>query len=288
VKWRAGRNSRAQLGPRSGRIAAGLLVSWLSWPCLWSQGPEKPGELFERGVELLRADRLDEAGEIFRRLLEVGKDPVVYHNLGIVYQRQGRHEQAIDQFRESLRMDPGLAATRALLGAGLLALGRSSEAVPELERAVESRPQDVLIRDQLAEAYRREGRLFEAVDQRRAIRDLIPENPEAAYQLGKAFGELSEWSYREMTRIAPDSARVHFGLGQTFLARGDFEAAARAFERAVQTDPKMPEAHLMYAHALVRLGRLGEALDAVEEELELVPVNTGAKQLRDQLKEALK
>ena len=57
-----------------------------------------------------------------------------YHNLGANYARMGRPGEAVDAYRESLRLRPNYPPTLLLLGHALEACGRSDEArqVPQI------------------------------------------------------------------------------------------------------------------------------------------------------------
>src|SRR5262249_27413896 len=84
---------------------------------------------FQKGVDALKAGRLDEAEAAFRRVLQQGDTHAyVHNNLAIVYQQQGRHAEAVAESREAIRLDPTYAPPRVVLGASLLALGRVAEA----------------------------------------------------------------------------------------------------------------------------------------------------------------
>ena len=110
-----------------------------------------PQATFERGVESLKAGRLEEAEAAFRRLLQQGtREPYVHNNLGIVYQQQGRHREAVAECREAIRLDAAYPAPRVVMGGSLLALGRVAEAVTTLEAAVKLLPKERLAREQLA------------------------------------------------------------------------------------------------------------------------------------------
>ncbi|HVQ29587.1 MAG TPA: tetratricopeptide repeat protein, partial [Vicinamibacteria bacterium] len=158
--------------------------------------PELPPALqapFEEGVAALKAERLTEAEAAFGRVLAQpgGQVAFVHNNLGIVYQRRGEHAKAAEQFRAAARLDPGYAAPRILLGTSLMALGRAAEAKAPLQQAVKLAPKDPLARQQLAQAYERTDNPAGAVEQYRALRDLLPQDPEYTYRLGKAYEALS-------------------------------------------------------------------------------------------------
>lgn len=253
-----------------------------------AQDTASPEQLFARGVESLKQGRLEEAETAFLDALQKGMDNAfLHHNLGIVYQQQRLHEEAAGEFREALARDPDFQASRALLGTSLLALRRTDEGIKELELATRSLADNPMLRIQLANAYEANGQTLKAAGQYREIVRQHPDDPESAYQLGKAYLAVSEWCYSRMASVAPNSARVHQAMGQNLMGLGDFEAAARAFQKAIKSDPELPDLHLALAHALLRQGRLAEALEAVEAELAIVPWNVGAQRMKAQIRTRL-
>jgi len=265
-----------------------ILIAALFWIPLAAQNrppaSDKLGEKFQQGVADLKAGRLDEARAVFEELIRTGVTaPFVYHNLGIVYQRLRRHQDAVDQFRKALKIDPTFAESRVLLGAGLLVLNRPEEAIEELERAVRALPDNISANLQLAQAYEVHGTPFQLAAQYNRLAKLEPENPEYAYQLGEAYSAVADWCYREMLSRDLNSVRVHQALGQIYMARKDWISAEVALKRAIQVDPKLPDLHMSLAAALIQQKKFKEALAAVEDELRIVPGNLGARRLREQL-----
>jgi tetratricopeptide (TPR) repeat protein len=232
---------------------------------------------FERGVGALKAGRLAEAEAAFRRVLEEGgREPYVYNNLAIVHQQQGRHREAVAECREAIRLDAAYPAPRVVMGGSLLALGRVAEAVTTLEAAVKLLPKERLAREQLARAYERAGRPTAAIEQYRAMRDRSPGDPEAAYQLGRAYLRLSEWAMQSLRDVDPGSARIYQALGHNYRVQGRADLAVRAFERAARADPKLPEIHLALAQIYVEQKNWASARAEIERELAIVPESAGA------------
>jgi Tfp pilus assembly protein PilF len=247
--------------------------------------PTAPLEtLFAQGVQALKAGRLEEAGNAFRRVLERGgKWPYVHNNLAIVYQQQGKHIKAVAECREAIRLDPAYAPPRVVLGGSLLALGRVAEATTELERAVKLLPKERLAREQLAHAYTRGGNPAAAIDQYRALREMAPQDPEYAYQLGRAYLRLSEWALQRLRDIDPGSARIFQALGHNYRVQGRVDLALRAFERATQADPRLPEIHLALAQLHMGQKNWTEARKEIDRELAIVPESAGALALKQRL-----
>jgi tetratricopeptide (TPR) repeat protein len=252
-----------------------------------SSAQELPAALqapFEEGVRALKAGRMDEAETAFRAVLAKGGETAyVHNNLGIVLQERGQHDKAVVEFRAAARLDPAYVAPRILLGSSLLALGRVSEARTALERAVKLAPREPLARLQLARILERASDFPGAVEQYRALREMKPDEPEYAYALGNAYLRLSEWSLRELGTLENGKARLHQAMGHNYRVQGRPDLALRAFERAAQADPTLPEVHLAIAQVYIEQKRWAEARREIERELEIAPESAGARGLLDRL-----
>ena len=71
-------------------------------------------------------------------------------------------------------------------------------------------------------------------------------------------------AYRRAIEVNPGAARPYYNLGNALAARGDWDGALAAFRKALELQPDFAEAHCNLGHALRELGRLGEAVKALE------------------------
>jgi tetratricopeptide (TPR) repeat protein len=256
-----------------------LLLSFSSAASTLAQ--EKPLPSFETqvapGVEALKSGDLETAERIFSSALRQGiKHPLVYHNLGVIAQLRGQHLEAVTRFRQALALQPDFGPSHLLLGSSLLALGKNAEAVRELQRAVKFMPAQPQARLQLAKAYEASENWIAAVQQFQKLVELAPQEPEYSYQRGRALTKLSGWSYQQISRLDPRSARLQQALGQEYAIQEKYDLALAAFQKAAQSDPKLPEIHLAIALICLELKRFDEALAAIELELNLVPESKAA------------
>jgi GT2 family glycosyltransferase/tetratricopeptide (TPR) repeat protein len=109
-------------------------------------------QLFEQG----------EPGEAERALRELVRlapeDGSAQHNLGLVYLRLHRHEEAIEAFREALRRRPDAAQTHLHLGYALKAAGRPDEARAAWKETLRLEPANCAARQELDQASGHEGK----------------------------------------------------------------------------------------------------------------------------------
>lgn len=83
---------------------------------------------------LHRAGKYQEAIEAFKNSIRLKPDfALAYNNLGAAYCDSGLYSEAIVNLKEALRLEPDFAEARRNLGAAYNRLGRLEEAIPEFE-----------------------------------------------------------------------------------------------------------------------------------------------------------
>jgi tetratricopeptide (TPR) repeat protein len=239
------------------------------------------------GIQALKSGDLDTAERIFDDALrQDSKDVLVLHNLGVIAQVRGEHQLAITRFRQALLLQPDYGPARLLLGSSLLVLRRNTEAIHALKRAVNLMPNEPAARFELARAYEVASDWLDAIQQLQQANRMAPQNEEYSYHLGKALTKLSGWSLQQISRIDPNSARLHQALGQDYAIQEKYDQALAAYQEAARADPKLPDIHLGTALILLHFKRFDEAMAEVERELKLVPESRAALQARSQIEAA--
>ena len=162
----------------------------------------------------------------------------------------------------------------------LRALGKNAEATRELERAAKLLPKEPQVHLQLAKAYEATDNWIAAVAELQKLLELVPQEPEYSYQLGKAWSKLSGWSYQQITRLNPASARLQRALGQEYAIQGKNDGSGCLLSEPALSDPHLPETHLARAVILFELRKLDEASARIDLERKLVPESKAAAEVR--------
>ena len=79
----------------------------------------------------------------------------------------------------------------------------------------------------------------------------------------------AKWDLEDAIRLKPDHAKAHWLLAQIDLMEGHVESALLYNEKAIQLDEQRPAYHLTFVQALIRMNRVGEAKQYLQETIGL-------------------
>jgi tetratricopeptide (TPR) repeat protein len=200
-----------------------LLLVWsmTSYTSFWVRSANPATQLVrntELGAALLRQGKLDEAIDQYQEAIRLKPDYANAHNnLGIALARKGQTDEAIRQYREALRLKPDHADAHNGLGVALHEKGQMDEAVRHLQEALRLKPDHGDAHYNLGVAFYQQGRTAEAIRQFQEVIRLKPDHAEAHNNLGTAFGlggQTAEATrqFREALRLKPDYAAARNNL----------------------------------------------------------------------------
>jgi len=75
----------------------------------------------------------------------------------------------------------------------------------------------------------------------------------------------ARWDLKEAIRLNPEHARAYWLLAQVDLKEGLVESALLYNEKAIRLDQQRPAYHITFAQALIRMNRIGEAKQYLQE-----------------------
>ncbi len=96
---------------------------------------ERAVDLLKRAYERQRAGRLDDAVRLYKASIAEYATAEAHTFLGWTYSFQGRYEEAIEQCKIAITVDPNFGNPYNDIGSYLIHLGRIDQAIPWLEQA---------------------------------------------------------------------------------------------------------------------------------------------------------
>jgi len=169
----------------------------------------------------------------------VPESALVHMNLGLALINAGRAEEAIEQYKYLLKLEPENAvAHHNNLAYAYLRAGRASEAIDELREALRLDENSVEAHNNLATALTSANQPAEAIEHFRAVVRLKPDYAEGHLGLGSALSAVGDYSaaveqFEEFRRARPASIEAHSHLAKTYAELGDATAARAAAVQAI-------------------------------------------------------
>ena len=153
-----------------------------------------------------------------------------------VYVAERDLPNAIMDLRRAINLKPDEPAPRVQLARIYSELGMTVEAADECKRALLFSKDSVALHDMLARLYTASGALAEAVEQSREIARLEPSNVDARLALGDLYWNQSKvedaaGAYEEAAKLAPQNPVPHERLQRLYAARKMY---AQALEHLLQ------------------------------------------------------
>lgn len=144
--------------------------------------------LFQNGVELAKADKLEEAIDAFRKAVELKPDFAEAHiNLGLLLYQQGKPDEAEKALLKALELKPEEPRTKETLAKiyfknakELLQLDKIDEALEKLKLSSGFNPNDPFTHYLFGYAYAQKGMKEEAIKSFETFLQLEPNAPQAA------------------------------------------------------------------------------------------------------------
>jgi tetratricopeptide (TPR) repeat protein len=125
------------------------------------------------GNILYQANRIPEAMDLFKQALRI-KPAVAHYSLGNALALTGQTSKAIDQYKQALLINPGYAEVHNNLGNALFLTGRTSEAIDQYKQALRINPNYADAHNNLGAVLGQMGRISEAIEQVKAALRIRP------------------------------------------------------------------------------------------------------------------
>jgi Tfp pilus assembly protein PilF len=207
---------------RKGRLLSAALLSGLFWIACASSPPQRKAT--------------DRQAEQYFRLAQANF-------------AEGKNQEAIQNLKKSLQLNPKDADVHAYLGVVYLLLSDFQQAEKEMEEALKLNPYLTDARNSLGAVQMKTGRPEEArATFEEALKDKTYPSPEKIlYNLGTIHLEAKRYpealdAFRRAVASNANYAKGYYGLGLVYAETGKAEDARASFRKAIALEPKSPEA----------------------------------------------
>ncbi len=232
------------------------------------------------------------------------------YNLGVLYERQGRYEQAAKAYFKALQSNADFSPALLNLVRLYVRQGQLSDAQTLASRFMNQRPdnlghraaelevllaqgrhedveikaREILRRDEqhvdamlaLSVAYYQLKRYELASSVLSRAQELQPERAELYYRFGLVRLRMSDKpgalaSLRKAVALRPGYAEAHLNLGQLYHEARDYQGAVEQFNAAITSFPSFKEAHLSLGNAHKGLRQFRDAEVAFRKAISVDP-----------------
>lgn len=286
-------------------------LRWLSLAV--STRPCDPNALTSLGVLYWRLGDYASAVTTLSSALALNSNDVVRYHLGAAYAGLGGYELALDtwsqvhgwlffyiqgrayeeaedwerailMYRTAVRIDASNSEVRARLGHALFRGGyATSEAIAELEKALEIDPTNIYANLYLGEIYEKQQLFVEARKLYQRMRQQNPTDPIGYTALGRnlLLDHQCALAVAELTRsleLNPGDYHVLYLRGLAYSCLKEHARAIQDLEQAVSRMPNRVQYRLVLAGEYLKVGWRDKAIAEYRRVLELDPANQQARE----------
>lgn len=233
-------------------------------------------------VALASLGRFDDAIEQYDvALAEAPGDPALRLDLGLAYYKKNDFAGAAAQFALVHASKPDDVRATTLLGNCDVQLGLVNQALALLSPLEKTNGDNLDLEWALGTALIRAGKTRDGLERIQKVADR-GHNIEA-YQLaadlylGLTYFDQARQDAEAVIRLNPKIAKAYVVLGLVDDYAGNPAAAADQYQKALQIDPKDPQALLQLANALYIQRKLGDARSKIDRLLSIDPESSPAR-----------
>jgi Tfp pilus assembly protein PilF len=177
---------------------------------------------------------------LFRHALAVtAKNDVAENNLGIVFLRNGKVDQAISLLQAAVDLRPDNSPAHENLAKALLQKGQVADALVHYRKLLELQPDNIEVHNIVGTVLIQQGRIKEGVEEWQKVLAIQPDNGNAMSNLAWVFATSPEDSLRDgaqAVQLAEQAMRISGGrIPVIFRTLAAAHAESGQFSEAIET-----------------------------------------------------
>ena len=238
---------------------------------------ERASSSFQRAVQFHQAGQFQEAGELYKKILEANPDHSdTLHLSGVIAHQTGKKDAAEELIRKAIRISPEDAAYHYNLGCVYQEQGNSDDAISCFEKTLTLKPDYIQAYNNLGVLLQNQDKVEEAIScfQKGLALDL--NIAETYNNLGNAFQKQDRTDeavscFQKALKIKPDMAETLNNLGNAFRSRGKLAEAVSCLQKALKIRPDYTDACNNMGFVLQSQGKLDQAMSYYQKALDIRP-----------------
>jgi tetratricopeptide (TPR) repeat protein len=247
-------------------FSAGLtmVLLILGIPAMAAAKEETTDPHFAKALEFYQTQSYPEAMAELKKAIE--KKPHFLEartGLGKLYIRQGLYNEAIEQCKAVLQIDPRNADAFHIMGAAFMCAKSEEPAIAAFEKAIEIDPGMGRSHFNLGLLYLGKGQIIEATHEFRKAIDLSREDR-------ILFDTIVE-EYQKAQKAKPDDQDLHYGLAVIFKEGNLVNRSIGEFKKAGEINPSFKQAFLSIGLEYSQQQRYDEAIEALKKAIAAAP-----------------
>lgn len=224
----------------------------------------------QRAEEALKEHHPQDALNEFREILKI--DPgnaEAYANLGQIEYVQRDYADAAKEFTQALKLKPQLWDAEAFLGLSDMMSGHTNEGdrlLLEVFPRITNQSLKVEAGVSLVRFHMATHSLEKVVSVVDQLEQSSQNDPEVLYVAYRAYSGLAANALSSLYHTWPDSARVHQIFAQAAVTQDDFPGAIKQYRMAIEADPHLPGIHYELGRTILTNSQDNAALSQAEKE----------------------
>ena len=241
--------------------------------------PNRADAFHGLGAILLKQTQYKDAAEALEKAAALGyPGKELQFELGSAYEAIPDFAKAAAAYEKYISFGPADAwEGYKRLGICRTKLGEYDAAVAALLEAEKAQPKDLKVRDALAEAYTKAGRLEDAEAVYMAMAELNPPDANTyfrqAFQMYDGAGKFDKavGPLKKIIELDPKNETNFYYLGMAYFKGQQYDQAVAAFQQSLAIKPDFPHAWYQIGSSYFNAKKYEEAAEAYKKYVELAP-----------------
>ncbi|XP_071834044.1 stress-induced-phosphoprotein 1-like [Apostichopus japonicus] len=244
---------------------------------------EKALELKAKGNEAYKKKELDEAISLYTQAIELdGTNVVFFTNRAAAYYEKGDQEKCREDCLKAIEVGIENRCDYSLLAKAYQRIATSYEKEENYAKAIEFYNKS-LVEQRVPDVQKRKIAAEKKLKEKERLAYIDPEKAKDAKEKGNKFFQKGDYpaalkSYNEAVQRNPDDAKIFSNRAACYTKLAEFRLALADCDECIRLDPKFAKGYLRKATALFALKEHSKASAAYEKVLELDPNSTEAKE----------